>query len=91
MVSELKNSSLFQIANLVAGMFLGATGGVFFLGMLVPRANTPVSVHSELPLRKSNMNELMNFIYYSHLCHVLQIVLHSILTIQSTQPNRAYT
>ncbi len=48
MVSEMKNSSLFQITQLVAGIFLGPIGGVFFLGVLVPWANTPVSMYPEL-------------------------------------------
>ncbi len=29
------------------------------------------------------MNEWMNFIFYSHLCYVLQTVLHSVLTSQT--------
>ncbi len=44
-VSELKNGSLFQITSAIIGMLLGPIGGVFLLGMMVPWANTPVSVY----------------------------------------------
>ncbi len=44
MVFEMQNSSLFQIANLVAGVLVGPIGGIFLLGILIPWANTMVRI-----------------------------------------------
>lgn len=45
MVSAMENSSLFQIINLVGGMLVGPIGGVFFLGILIPWADTIVRIN----------------------------------------------
>ncbi len=43
LLSELKTGTLFQITAQVAGVLMGPIAGAFFLGMLVPFADTLVS------------------------------------------------